>query len=62
MSEWLSQLTEVARLMVGVKDYDKYVASRRRFSPNAPVMSREDFFAHCQSERYGGKSMKKCPC
>ncbi|MDF0605045.1 YbdD/YjiX family protein [Neisseriaceae bacterium TC5R-5] len=58
---WL-QWVKVARLMVGVKDYDAYLSSRRRFDPQAPVMSREDFFRHCQSERYAGKSVKKCPC
>ena len=42
----------------GVKDYDAYVASRRRFDPKAEVMSREAFFRRCQDERYGGKSMK----
>ncbi|WP_293761616.1 CstA-like transporter-associated (seleno)protein [uncultured Aquitalea sp.] len=62
MREWWRALNSTARLMVGVKDYDRYVASRRRFSPDAPVMTREEFFRFCQEERYGGKSMKKCPC
>ncbi|WP_053074331.1 MULTISPECIES: YbdD/YjiX family protein [unclassified Chromobacterium] len=62
MGKLWAQWAKTARLMVGVKDYDAYVASRRRFDPKAEVMSREAFFRRCQDERYGGKSMKKCPC
>lgn len=40
------------RLMVGVQDYDRYVARRRRFDPEAPVMSRTAFFRYCQTRRY----------
>lgn len=58
MGKLWAQWAKTARLMVGVKDYDAYVASRRRFDPKAEVMSREAFFRRCQDERYGGKSMK----
>ncbi|KIA79722.1 YbdD/YjiX family protein [Chromobacterium amazonense] len=62
MADIWKTLAQTARLMVGVKDYDAYVVSRRRFNPEAEVMSREAFLLRCQEERYGGKSMKKCPC
>ncbi|OHX12624.1 YbdD/YjiX family protein [Chromobacterium sphagni] len=62
MAEWWQAWVKTARLMVGVKDYDAYLLSRRRCNPDAKVMSREAFFRYCQDERYGGKSMKKCPC
>ena len=47
--------------MVGVKDYDAYLARARRFNPEAPVMSREEFFRYCQKARYG-RGGGKCAC
>lgn len=51
-----------ARLMVGVKDYETYVARRRALNPNAPVMSHDEFVRYCQEQRLSGKSTGKCPC
>ncbi|UTH75337.1 YbdD/YjiX family protein [Chromobacterium sp. IIBBL 290-4] len=62
MAEWWRAAVTTARLMVGQRDYDLYVSRRRRFDPEAQVMSREEFFRYCQEQRYGGKSIKKCPC
>jgi len=41
-----------ARLMIGVPDYDTYVAHRRANHPGQPVMSYEEFFAERQEARY----------
>jgi uncharacterized short protein YbdD (DUF466 family) len=50
------KLTQTARLMVGVPDYDVYVAHREATHPYEPVMTREEFFRNSQERRYGGGS------
>ncbi|MDN0074763.1 YbdD/YjiX family protein [Crenobacter sp. SG2303] len=61
MLKLMRQAVATARLMVGVKDYDAYVARRRRFNPDAPVMTRDEFFRACQEARFG-KGNGRCPC
>ena len=41
-----------ARLMIGIPDYDAYVAHRRSHHPGEPIMSYEEFFMECQRLRY----------
>ena len=56
-------LARTARLMVGMPDYPTYVEHRRRHHPGEPVMSREEFFRHCQDRRYapgGGRGVRCC--
>ncbi len=56
-------LARMARLMVGVPDYDAYVAHRHEKHPGQPVMNREDFFRDRQASRYaarGGKIGRCC--
>jgi uncharacterized short protein YbdD (DUF466 family) len=53
---------ETARLMVGLPDYDAYVAHRRQAHPDEPVMSYEDFFRERQSSRYGTNGGKISRC
>jgi len=43
---------QTARLMVGVPDYENYVAHRRTNHPGQPVMSYEEFFRERQAARY----------
>lgn len=45
-----------ARLMVGVPDYEVYVAHRRAAHPDEPVMSRADFHRNRIERRFGGGS------
>jgi uncharacterized short protein YbdD (DUF466 family) len=47
-------LAQGARLMVGVPDYEHYVAHMRSRHPELPVMSYEAFFRERQQARYGG--------
>ena len=47
-------LGQAARLMVGLPDYDTYVAHLRSQHPEQPVMSYEEFFRERQEARYGG--------
>ena len=51
----LLRMRRTARLMVGVPDYDSYVAHRRVTHPDEPVMTYEEFFRDCQDRRYGVK-------
>jgi uncharacterized short protein YbdD (DUF466 family) len=49
------------RLMVGLPNYDTYVAHMALTHPDEPVMSYEDFFRERQEARYGGKGrMGRC--
>jgi uncharacterized short protein YbdD (DUF466 family) len=41
-----------ARLMVGIPDYDVYVAHRRANHPDQPIMTYEEFFVERQEARY----------
>ncbi len=49
MTQWVAR---AARLMVGMPDYETYVAHRRRTHPDEPVMSYEEFFRDRQSARH----------
>ena len=55
-------LTSAARLMVGVPDYEAYVAHRKARHPGEPVMNYEDFFRERQMSRYGvnGGKISRC--
>lgn len=55
-------LTKTARLMVGVPDYDAYVARRRRTHPEEPIMGYEEFFQERQASRYGQNGTKVNRC
>jgi uncharacterized short protein YbdD (DUF466 family) len=44
--------TQTARLMVGVPDYETYVAHRRSSHPDEPIMSYAEFFRERQQARY----------
>ena len=48
-------LRQTLRLMVGVPDYDTYVAHRESMHPGEPVMSYEEFFRERMDARYGAK-------
>ncbi len=41
-----------ARLMVGVPDYDTYVAHRKTHHPEEPIMTYVKFFRERQNARY----------
>jgi uncharacterized short protein YbdD (DUF466 family) len=47
-------LGQSMRLMVGVPEYETYVAHMRDTHPNQPVMSYQEFFRERQEARYGG--------
>jgi uncharacterized short protein YbdD (DUF466 family) len=46
---WTSR---TARLMIGIPDYDAYVAHRRANHPGQPIMTYVEFFRDRQQARY----------
>ncbi|MCP3706130.1 YbdD/YjiX family protein [Paraburkholderia sp. CNPSo 3274] len=53
-------LGQAMRLMVGLPDYEGYVAHARETHPDRPVMTYEEFFRERQNARYGSGSGKCC--
>jgi len=53
-------LGQAARLMVGLPDYDTYVAHMKATHPDRPVMNYEEFFRERQEARYGGGTGRCC--
>ena len=55
-------VTQTARLMVGVPDYETYVAHVQSTHPDKPVMSYEEFFRERQTARYaiGNGRLRGC--
>jgi len=45
--------TRTARLMIGVPEYETYVAHRRANHPQEPIMTYVEFFRERQQARYG---------
>jgi len=60
----LRRAAQTLRLMVGVGDYDQYLAHMRAHHPELAPMSRAEYFRHCQAARYPSAdgSIKRCPC
>ena len=52
-------IREVCRQLFGIPDYERYVAHAARHHPNAPLLSRREFFAKAIERRYG-KSGPRC--
>jgi uncharacterized short protein YbdD (DUF466 family) len=55
-------LGQAGRMLVGMPDYDNYVAHMRNCHPDAPVMSYEAFFRERQQARYGGGKGRPVRC
>jgi uncharacterized short protein YbdD (DUF466 family) len=56
------QFRRTARLMIGVPDYETYVAHRNANHPGEPVMTYAEFFRERQDARYGAKGGKISRC
>ena len=53
-------LGQSMRLMVGLPEYDTYLAHMEKNHPDAPVMSYEEFFRERQEARYGSGKRPSC--
>ncbi len=62
LSTCTKRLREGARLMIGVPDYDTYVAHMQQAHPDQPVMTYAEFFRERQSARYGEGSTRGFRC
>ena len=62
VSKLRGELVRTARLMVGVPDYDGYVAHRQAQHPGETIMSYDDFFRERQLSRYGANGGKISRC
>ena len=58
----LCHLKHASRMLVGMPDYDNYVAHQQTHHPDAPVMTYEEFFRNRQDSRYGGGVGKISRC
>lgn len=47
-------LGQAARMMIGIPDYDNYVAHMKKNHPDKSIMTYEEFFRERQDARYGG--------
>jgi uncharacterized short protein YbdD (DUF466 family) len=56
------RLREGGALMVGVPDYDRYLAHMREAHPELVPLSRDAFVRDRMQARYGGRRAGKCPC
>jgi uncharacterized short protein YbdD (DUF466 family) len=54
------RVRETAHLMVGLPDYDRYVAHNRTRHPGKTVMSRAEFVAERTARRYEGRGGGRC--
>lgn len=53
-------LGQMANMMIGVPDYDTYVAHMKTTHPDQQPMTYAEFFRERQDTRYGGKGGFKC--
>jgi uncharacterized short protein YbdD (DUF466 family) len=53
-------LNQTARLMVGIPNYEVYVAHMQQHQPDQHCMTYEEFFRERQQARYNGKGSSKC--
>jgi uncharacterized short protein YbdD (DUF466 family) len=56
----LARAAETARLMVGVPDYDAYLAHRRAHHPGEPAFTRAEFHRDRLARRYGEGASRCC--
>ena len=60
LSTFFKRLRETAHLMVGLPDYDRYVAHRQTRHPGETIMSRGEFVRERLAKRYEGKAGRCC--
>lgn len=51
---------QTLRLMIGIPDYDAYLAHRCAHHPGEPVMSYAEFFRERQDSRYASGRVRGC--
>ena len=56
----LDRAANIVRRVIGVPDYDRYVAHVRLHHPEAELMSREEFIRQRQIDRYSKPGARCC--
>ena len=56
----LGRFASAVRRIIGVPDYDRYVAHARRCHPDQPLMSRDEFTRQRMVERYSRPGARCC--
>ena len=56
----LGRAAAVVRRIIGVPDYDRYVAHARRCHPGQPVLTRDEFTRQRMVERYSRPGSRCC--
>jgi len=58
--EWWRKAVQVARLSIGVPDYDTYVQHLRRHHPERAIPDYAEFFRQRQDARYRNGGTRGC--
>ena len=56
----LDRVAGVVRRIIGVPDYDRYVAHATRCHPDQPLMTRDEFMRQRMVERYSKPGARCC--
>ncbi len=56
----IDRLAAVVRRIIGVPDYDRYLAHARRCHPDRPVMTRDEFTRQRLVDRYSRPGARCC--
>jgi uncharacterized short protein YbdD (DUF466 family) len=57
------KIVQTCRLMVGVHDYETYLAHMQEHHPDVPALDRKAFYRYCLEARFPGPGkISKCPC
>jgi uncharacterized short protein YbdD (DUF466 family) len=57
---WAQRAADVVRRVIGVPDYDRYLAHMRQRHPECPPLSRERFLAERLQARYERPGSRCC--
>lgn len=56
----IDRAAAVVRRIIGVPDYERYLAHARRCHPDQPLMSRDEFMRQRMVERYSKPGARCC--
>lgn len=56
----IDRVAAVVRRIIGVPDYERYLAHARRCHPDQPLMSRDEFMRQRMVERYSKPGARCC--
>lgn len=60
IAERLARIAAVVRRIIGVPDYERYVAHQRRCHPGEPALSAEEFVRDSLTRRYSQPGNRCC--